>query len=167
MKFRRSIPAVSLLALLRRRQEPVNRGMAPEPPTSNETSGTNWQWVEVAGIGATPAQNRQAKPIKWPDDAGFGQDRIGRILRPTPPADVVPLFVDWCQQHGFHGEWLWSDLWSLYEEYICSENEILPLPNTMRPQFAHHLSLYCRRFQVSVYEKGRRRRLTAYLIPEA
>jgi len=63
------------------------------------------------------------------------------------------------------GERTWRAIWDFYR-WLCDEEGLVPLPETMQARFAHELSKLCRRGQVRIREDGKLRRLTTYTIPD-
>ena len=64
------------------------------------------------------------------------------------------------------GEHEWRDLWLLYKNNFCPAVGVEAISDRKRAYFAEALSKRARRGQIRVYEDGRKRRITTYLIPD-
>jgi hypothetical protein len=88
------------------------------------------------------------------------------LQAPLPPAAAAREFVGWMQDFGFVGERLWGGPDGLWEYYLwhCDDIRRHRLPDNV---FAHALGglVDCR--QINDRTTGKRRRLTAYTIPDA
>ena len=69
------------------------------------------------------------------------------------------------QSRELTGERTWRALWDCYI-WFCEEEELVPLPETMKARFAHELSKLCQRGQVRIREGGKLRRLTTYAVSD-
>jgi hypothetical protein len=87
------------------------------------------------------------------------------IRRSLPTQAAAEWFVDQMQSYELTGERTWRALWDFYL-WICGEEGLIPLPETMQARFAHELRKLCRRGQVRIREGGKLRRLTTYTIPD-
>ena len=87
------------------------------------------------------------------------------IRRSLPTQAAAEWFVHQMQSYELTGERTWRALWDFYL-WLCEEEELIPLPETMQARFAHELSKLCRRGQVRIREGGKLRRLTTYTIPD-
>lgn len=87
------------------------------------------------------------------------------ILRPLATKASAEWFVHEMQSRELTGERTWRALWEFYL-WLCEEEELIPLNETMQARFAHELNKLCQRGQVRVREGGKLKRLTTYTIPE-
>jgi len=88
------------------------------------------------------------------------------IRRPLSTKAAAKWFVEEMQSRELTGERTWRAVWNFYL-WLCVEEELVPLPETMQARFAHELNKLCPRGQVRVHEGGRLKRLTTYTIPDA
>ena len=87
------------------------------------------------------------------------------IPRPLPAKEAARWFVSEMQSRELTGERTWRALWDCYI-WFCEEEELVPLPETMKARFAHELSKLCQRGQVRIREGGKLRRLTTYAVSD-
>ena len=87
------------------------------------------------------------------------------IRRPLATKASAEWFVHEMQSRELTGERTWRALWEFYL-WLCEEEELIPLPETMQARFAQELNKLCQRGQVRVREGEKLRRLTTYAIPD-
>ena len=88
------------------------------------------------------------------------------IARPTAAEDAVADFLEWLGEQGVGGEHEWRNLWPLYRNNFCVEVGAEPVSERKRAYFAEALSKRARRGQIRIFENGRKRRITTYLIAD-
>jgi hypothetical protein len=88
------------------------------------------------------------------------------IARPAPADDAVADFLEWLGEQGVSGEHEWRNLWPLYRNNFCVEVGAEPVSERKRAYFAEALSKRARRGQIRIFENGRMRRITTYLIAD-
>ena len=132
---------------------------APQPGTAEHRS--------------TPAGVMHPGPLKRAVSKSIGTDPMSTtasrglaIRRSLPTHAAAELFVHQMQSYELTGERTWRALWDFYL-WLCEEEALVPLPETMQARFAHELGKLCRRGQVRIREGGRLRRLTTYVVPDA
>jgi hypothetical protein len=69
------------------------------------------------------------------------------------------------QSRELTGERTWRAIWEFYQ-WLCEEEDLVPLPEGMKARFAQELAKLCQRGQVRLREGGRLRRLTTYVLPD-
>ena len=121
---------------------------------------------------STLAGSMHLEPRKRATSNSIGTDPMSTtasrglaIRRSLPTQAAAKWFVDQMQSYELTGERTWRALWDFYL-WLCEEEELVPLPETMQARFAHELAKLCRRGQVRIREDGKLRRLTTYTIPD-
>jgi len=108
---------------------------------------------------------REASKAIGIDPVSANAKRGLAIPRSLPTQAAAEWFVHQMQSFDLTGERTWRALWDFYL-WLCEEENLIPLPETMQAQFAHELSKLCRRGQIRLRDGGQLRRLTTYTVPK-
>jgi hypothetical protein len=87
------------------------------------------------------------------------------IRRALPTREAAMRFVHEMQSRELTGERTWRAIWEFYQ-WLCEEEDLVPLPEGMKARFAQELAKLCQRGQVRLREGGKLRRLTTYVLPD-
>lgn len=122
---------------------------------------------------STLVGSMHAEPWKRATSNSIGPDLMSTVAsrglaihRSLSAQAAAEWFVHQMQSYELKGERTWGALWDFYL-WLCEEEQLVPLPETMKARFAHELSKLCRRGQVRIREGGKLRRLTTYDVPDA
>ena len=119
----------------------------------------------LAGRVQRPPPNPAIRALIATDPVSIAVSRGQGIPRPLPAKEAARWFVSEMQSRELTGERTWRALWDCYI-WFCEEEELVPLPETMKARFAHELSKLCQRGQVRIREGGKLRRLTTYAVSD-
>jgi hypothetical protein len=136
----------------------VLAGALPLPGTATHR-GT------LAGSMQRAPQNPAIRAVIDTHPVSTAVSRGQQISRPLPAKEAARWFVSEMQSRELTGERTWRALWDCYI-WFCEEEELVPLPETMKARFAHELSKFCQRGQVRIREGGKLRRLTTYAVSD-
>lgn len=87
------------------------------------------------------------------------------IRRALPTREAAKRFVHEMQSRELTGERTWRAIWEFYQ-WLCEEEDLVPLPEGMKARFAQELAKLCQRGQVRLREGGKLRRLRTYAVPD-
>ncbi|MES0385358.1 MAG: hypothetical protein ABUJ98_12315 [Hyphomicrobium sp.] len=119
----------------------------------------------LAGSVQRAPQNPAIRALIDTHPVSTAASRGQEIPRPLPAKEAARWFVSEMQSRELTGERTWRALWDCYI-WFCEEEELVPLPETMKARFAHELSKLCQRGQVRIREGGKLRRLTTYAVSD-
>lgn len=109
------------------------------------------------------AQSGRPRPQPAADDERPSVRLVGG--RDVTPEAHVASFVRWVHDHdaaGETGSLFFRRVWMLYQEFCEVQNSTVKLSRRKLPEI---LKQHCRRSTVTIFESGKKRRLTVYKFP--